>query len=183
MFCHVWWCSKKCVFIYLLNFLELRRDHWNTTKTNFTPTSRKSRCFEILFRHCQVIIVQFVFQVFSKNLVLFTQRSFSKRDRTKRKSNNDDKYGHGQEKRRPSTLCWGSMRKNIKEWPSMVYKCRRIKLSTPTWFDNEDIYISNNLWKRLRKSSLTQPPRTWLLGRTLRETTFFKCFIKFPTTV
>ena len=25
----------------------------------------------------------------------------------KRKSNNDDKHSHGQEKRRPSTLCWG----------------------------------------------------------------------------
>ena len=25
----------------------------------------------------------------------------------KRKSNNDDKHDHGQEKRRPSTLCWG----------------------------------------------------------------------------
>ena len=45
---------------------------------------------------------------------------FSPRGSKKKKSNNDDKHGHGQEKRRLSTLCWG------KKYITLIYICMNI---------------------------------------------------------
>ena len=103
---------EKSYVSYANHETHRKGDHLNTTKPNFTPKSPASRCFQIFFRYCvNTFFSKRFVQILSKGpffifvkICLNYSSCFSEGSK-KRKSNNDDKHEHGQEKRRPSTLC------------------------------------------------------------------------------
>ena len=95
------------MFLYcVISCLWSKRGHLNTTTTRFTPNGLKSIWsseFQVLdvnliLKNCPGI----VWRVFLNTITVSTRGGSQKR-----KSTNDGKHGHGQEKMKPSTLCGG----------------------------------------------------------------------------
>ena len=133
---HYWWFLKR-QNVFLICF------------TSF-PTEEetiKQRHNELYSKIPKMQLFRNVFQVLSKEYLLKSRyclkglfnkhawniKAIFPRGSKKRKSNNDGKHDHGQEKRRPSTLCWGQkkQRKQLNKTVSSL----AIKSSRKRWFE------------------------------------------------
>ena len=97
---------------------QIRKEHiaddfpWFLWKRQRESPARGLTCLSHVFNFFRFCQTNCFFQVLSKGglqakITKATIAVFPRVSKKKRESNNDDKYDHGQEEKRPSTLCWG----------------------------------------------------------------------------
>ena len=137
-FLNIWICNKLVCYVSIIEYKVWRSltncntlrktevilddfeniDFWKPQRRTLLPNLENrdvSKCFHILgvkliFRNCVRVLSEGFSPLF---FIIKIQRPFSKGGSKKRKSDNVDKHGHGQKKRRPSTLCREEISKTI----------------------------------------------------------------------
>ena len=106
IFCIIWCCvGSLCLFRSCVT-------SFSVIKKRQSKHHHNELCFyfpqiEIFLNMFQALPNDLVFNMFRYCLKGLKKKSGRFPRGQKRKSKNDHKHGHGQEKRRPSTLCWG----------------------------------------------------------------------------
>ena len=102
MFDDVW---KLCTFSKFYKLFRSSKEAINTQSNNiYSNISNILISNHVSDIECQTFFFFFA-QVLSKGTLFKNSGRFPRGGSQKRKSNNGDKHGHGQEKTRPSTLC------------------------------------------------------------------------------